>query len=584
MVFILCIQLLAVDPVTQSLLSRLEDCDASELSLVHQGIYNLPAEDLKERSLELIPQLFASLLTDQRLTSLQPLEYVVSVCSPKEAIIALLELSCQCEDTFNMIAFLVQHRLLALAANSLPADSQTYCLYTQNRRLLELVSQWSEECGEEEEANSKHLGVAIEWFLSLTSVFEIDFHSYSLKLINSKQANRFRLNYICVCVSLFLSSLAHLQQSLYYTHVEIPMVASFQLWLLGLYISFLEFTAQDFCYHFLFNNLVRIGLKPSFLLTNSDCLYPLFVTVESGFKGEEQESFNKFVRLGMAHYTYLAIHKGLLIGALPLCYSPVYLQESSCAIAAIFLPFSSPHITAMGLNLLERVSHASVELGTHCEWSTYGDICYALTQVMVSSDEEAHRKLAVRVFERMFRLYCSPLLHWLYKYLLWRVTHSPVSGFLVTLLKEQVSLALSDTAPQQHRLYFSGGYLQTLLQRVIKLSSREHSQVSGETDSILSTLNLLRYLLLRDSRGTNRTHVWNLILKVESYCSKLNHLAIQAIAFYRKELEISAAQSKSRAPNDAEIQMELSINHTITKLSLMLDVNARLTEIIADSN
>ena len=571
-----------MDPATESLLSRLEECAISELSLVHQEIYDLPAEELKEKSLELIPQLFARLLRDPRLNSLQTLEYVVSVSSPKEAIIALLELSCQCQDTFNMIAFLVQLRLLALVANSLPVDFQAYCICTQNRRLLELVSQWSVEC--ERESNSEQLGSEIEWFLSLSSVFELDFHSHSLKLINSNPGNRFRLNYICICISLFLSSLTSLQQSMHYTHIEIPKIVSFQLWLLGFYISFLDFTAQDSCYHFLFYKLIGSGLRPSFLLTNSECLYQLFIAVESGFEGEEQESFNKFIRLGIAHYTYLAIHQGLLLGALPLCYSPLYLQESSCAQAAAFLSFSPPHLTAMGLGLLEQVSKARGHLGTHCEWDTYGDISYALTQVMIYSDEEAHRKSAVRIFKRLFRLYCPPLLHWLYKYLLWRVTHSAATGFLTTLLKEQVALALSEAAPPELRLHFSGPRLQALLQRVIRLSSSEHGQIAGETESILSTLNLLRYLLLRDRRGANITHVWNLILKVESYCSKIDHLATQAIAHYHKEIELCAGQSNSRAPSDSEIQMELSINHTITKLSLILDVNARLTEIIADSN
>ena len=571
-----------MDPEAQSLLSRIEDSDASELSLIHQEIYNLPVEALKEKSLELIPQLFGRLLRDQQLTSLQTLEYVVSVSSPKEAIIALLELSCQSKDTFNMIAFLVQLRLLALGANSLSADFQTYCLCAQNRLLLELVGQWSEAC-EREDSSSEQLGTEIEWFLSLSSVFDVDFHSQSLKLINSNPDNRFRLNYVCICISLFLSSLTSLQQSLRYTHIEIPKIVTFQLWLLGLYISFLDFTAQDFCYHFLFNKLIGSGLKPNFILTDSDYLYPLFISVESGFEAEEQEAFNKFVRLGVAQYTYLAIHQGLLIGPLPICYSPLYLQERSCTSAAVFLAFSAPHLTAGGLSLLEKVSEVRGQLGTHCEWETYADICYSLTQVMVYSEEEAHRKSAVCIFERMFRL-CSPaLLHWLFKYLLWRVSHSAVTGFLTTLLKEQVSLALSDAASLELRRHFSGPLLRTLLQRVIKLTSREPRQLAEEMEAILSTLNLLRYLLLRDSRSNNKTHVWSLIFKVETYCSKLSQLAAQAVALYRNEIELTATQGAARVPNDTEIQMELSINQTITKLYLILDVNARVTEIIADS-
>ena len=565
-----------MDVQSRNLLDRLGNCDINELSLVHQEIYDLSEEELKGLSLELIPVLFSNLLRDSTLTSLQTLEFVAALSSPKESVIALLELSCLREENFNFIVFLIRLKLLALSANSLQDKMLHYCMSVENESFLELAGKWSEDC----DSGSDFPGEDIEWFLSLDTVFDVDFNSQSLKQININQTNRFRLNCMCVCMSLFLSSLRSLQTSLRIGSLEFPTLVTFHLWLLGLHTSFLDITPKDFCYQFLFKKLIS-HIKPGILLTNRSSLLLLFREVQSGFQGGDHDAYNKFVRLGTAHYVYLAIEQGFLIDPLPICYSSLYLQESICPIAGIFLSFSTTFLVSKGLQLLERVTGAELMFGIHCDWETYAELCHSLTQVMVYSEDEVNRKSAVTIFKRLFSFFSPPLLHYLYKYLLWRVSHSGIIGFLITTLKDKIHQSLTETT-SEYQLYFSGPSLHTLLKRIINITTNHASQLHNELDSILSTINLLRYLLLRDSKHTNITHVWYLIPKIRNYCSKLGNLAIEAIALSRKDLEISS-KNTARVKNSTELQMDESTQLTITKLSLIIDITDRLSEIINEN-
>ncbi|KAI6652522.1 Glomulin [Oopsacas minuta] len=568
-----------MDIQKKKLLNRLENCDLSDLSLVHQDIYTLPEEQLRSISLDLIPILFSNLLRDSCLTSLQTLEYVAAISNPKEAVIALLEISCYIENNFNLIVFLIQLKLLALSANSVSDKMQYYCIDIQNKRFLELVSQWSEDCDLGENKSNSYRE-EIEWLLSLNTVFEIDFNSQSLKIINSNQTTRFRVNCLFVSISLFLSSLRTLQTSLQFTHREFPTLVIFNLWLLGLYTSLLDLTSQDFCYQFLFSKLIST-IKPVFLITNSVSLFTLFATVQSGFEGEEHDSFNKLVRLGVAHFIYLAVHEGLIIDPLPICYSPIYLQESLFPITCVFLSFSAVHLTSRGLKMLERVTTMKIMFGVHCEWQTYAELCYSLTQVMVYSDEENNRKTAVNIFKRLFSLFPPPLLHWLYKYLLYKVSHAGVTGFIITILKDDIHKSLLDSISEEYRSYFTGSLLHSLLKRIVKIPTTQPAQLANEIDSILSTINLLRYLLLRDSEQTNNTQVWNLLTRIQNYTSNLNNLATEAIVLCHKDLDISAKQTPKT--NNSQKQIDESTQYTISKLYLIIDLNNRLSEIITES-
>ena len=568
-----------MDVQSQDLLDRLGNCDINELSIVHQEIFDLSEEELKRLSLELIPVLFSNLLRDSSLTSLQTLEYVAAISSPKESLIALLEISCLREDNFNFIVFLIRLKLLALSANSLQDRMLHYCISVENKSFLELSGQWSEDCDSE----SDYPGEDVEWFLSLGTVFDVDFNSQSLKQINVIQTNRFRLNSLCVCMTLFLSSLRSLQTSLRIGRLEFPTLVTFHLWLLGFHTAFLDITPKDFCFQFLFNKVIS-HVKPAVLLTNSSNFSLLFCEVQSGFEGEEHDAFNRFVGLGTAHYVYLAIQQRFVIDPLPICYSSLYLQESFCPIAGIFLSFSTTFLVSKGLKLLERVTGAEEMFGIHCNWETYAELCHSLTQVMVYSEDEIARKSAVNIFKRLFSFFSPPLLHYLYKYLLWRVSHSGITGFLITILKEHIHQSLTSTVSVEHQLYFSGPSLHTLLKRIIHITTNNANQLPNELDSILSTINLIRYLLLRDSKLTNVTHVWYLIPKIRNYSAKLGNLATEAIVFLHKDLEISAKRNTSHVMNSSELRMDESTQLTITKLSLIIDVNDRLCEIINENS
>ena len=575
---------------SHSLLSRIETCDTSHLSTLHQDIYNLSGEELGGLVLDLIPALFRRLQLDSHLTSLHALEYVVTSCSPKEVLLSLMEVSCSTADTYKPTLYLLHLRMLALVLNSLPPSSLSHALPAHTHSLLQITEQLS-ETGDSDtevwEGGGGEGGGGVEWLLSLHSVFDIDFKSNQLKLISAKRSNRFELSTLLISNSLLISSLRSLQEtSLPYLQTEFSSTLAFQLWLLGLSLR-LQLTHRDPCTRFLFSQIIRCRLKAILALTHFTDLSSLLSSVDTFPEQEgEQEGFKKMVGLGLSLYIHLSIShpQRLLLDPVPLCLSRGYLYECMCPVSSVLLSHSAPHITSLGLSLLEGEGSASWLLGGQSEWETHGEICHFLTEVMLYSEEEKCRQRAVLLFKKLLPFYPPPLLHWLYRYLLWKVHAPPAVGFLISSLKEEVHATLSGCRGEGHKEYFTGTALLLLLRRVVRVGVTEPGQLLEQADPILSSLNLLRYLMLRDPREKNHTQIWRLFSRIDAYSSHLSLLLTEAIHQTGRDLELSQSEeSRTKRNSVPSHPTTLMLQQDLNRLALLQDLNARLREILSQS-
>ncbi|XP_054156439.1 glomulin-like [Oppia nitens] len=154
----------------------------------------------------------------------------------------------------------------------------------------------------------------------------------------------------------------------------------------------------------------------------------------------------------------------------------------------------------------------------------------SLVQIMVYSAIESHRKRALTIFRRLVVAFDNS---GRYKILLSLLSqpqqHSGLQGLVISIYKD--FMFTSDL--------FLGQHLHRMLKSAIKSSLPEQvaSDLLEQNDTIFATLNLIRYICLKDSRSTNETKLWDLMPYIGDNLLKPLHKALDlSRAHYKLEL------------------------------------------------
>ncbi|XP_050311610.1 glomulin [Anthonomus grandis grandis] len=126
-----------------------------------------------------------------------------------------------------------------------------------------------------------------------------------------------------------------------------------------------------------------------------------------------------------------------------------------------------------------------------------------LSNEVVLNSEEVVRKSALELLSLYCKCFEVKGLYLLVKNLLKEVSHAGLKGYMINLYKERlVKEFRGDTVPE----HFKGAKLRSLLRQFCDLDE-DKKMLLEQFDQIVSTLNLLRYLILRDQR--NVTGFWD---------------------------------------------------------------------------
>lgn len=129
--------------------------------------------------------------------------------------------------------------------------------------------------------------------------------------------------------------------------------------------------------------------------------------------------------------------------------------------------------------------------------------------------------------------------------------HAGVAGMLIYLLKEQVNHELCSTVEES---WFQGTRLMSILQLVLKPPPKPGTEkdLVQDTDRIMGTLNLVRFILLRDL--SDKTNVWeNFTAMEQNFLEPLKETLKETTLQYQAELmrkKDEMAENKSNTKKD----------------------------------
>ncbi|XP_063110286.1 glomulin isoform X1 [Cavia porcellus] len=262
---------------------------------------------------------------------------------------------------------------------------------------------------------------------------------------------------------------------------------------------------------------------------------------------EFEEEEDKQLADSMASLAYLVFVQGIRIDQLPMVLSPSYILQFNMGHTEVFLQRTEESILSKGLELLEsgllRIEDNSL-LYQYLEIKSFLTVPQSLVKVMTLCPIETLRKKGLAMLQLYINKLDSQGKYTLFRCLLNTSNHSGVEAFIIQNIKNQIDISFKKTPNK----WFTGPQLISLLDLVLFLSEGAETDLLQNSDRIMASLNLLRYLIIKDNENDNQTGLWTELGKIENNFLKPLHTGLNmSKAHYEAEI-------KNRQENNQAVQ------------------------------
>ncbi|XP_011923368.1 PREDICTED: glomulin isoform X2 [Cercocebus atys] len=317
---------------------------------------------------------------------------------------------------------------------------------------------------------------------------------------------------------------------------------------------------------------------------------------------EFEEEEDKQLADSMASLAYLVFVQGIRIDQLPMVLSPLYLLQFNMGHIEVFLQRTEESVISKGLELLEnsllRIEDSSL-LYQYLEIKSFLTV--------------PQRKKSLAMLQLYINKLDSQGKYTLFRCLLNTSNHSGVEAFIIQNIKNQIDMSLKRT---HNNKWFTGPQLVSLLDLVLFLPEGAETDLLQNSDRIMASLNLLRYLVIKDNENDNQvsgvfekklmkagtretmrwqspqTGLWTELGNIENNFLKPLHIGLNmSKAHYEAEIKNSQEAQKSKdlcsitvggeeIPNMPP-EMQLKVLHSaLFTFDLIESVLARVEELI----
>ncbi|XP_023672456.2 glomulin, FKBP associated protein a [Paramormyrops kingsleyae] len=453
------------------------------------------------------------------------LTHILEVCSPKELLIGLLE---QVEDahpeaiaeTILLLLQPLQKVLLKLGTKK--ASSVGMALATLLNQVARLPVPYTRE---QEEDDTFGLCRCCAALLVFVQPF-VDEVSRGLET-KAAQQDELKTELLKFCMKCLKEPLLNAQLKEGTDSSESSPLRKFAIEILGVLCRIGESIPE-----LLFHHLLK-RKEPGFL--EEDARYP----VES-----------------LACLAYLLFVHHMATDMFPAVFSPVFVLRFNMEYINTLLTRKEESRLQKGLDLYEktltRVEDDSLPV-TLLDLKTFFSVPQNLVKVMTQCPVQHLRTKGLSVFQLSIDKFDLEAKHKFFRCMLKTSHHAGVEGYVIKNIKNQIDFGLK---PGNGNPWFVGSHLLPLLRLVLCLPQGPETDLLQNMDRIMESLNLLRYLLLRDKEYENETGIWTELYKIEDgYMKPLRVALNMSRAHYQMELKsirdsqrLKAREAKASPP------------------------------------
>lgn len=298
---------------------------------------------------------------------------------------------------------------------------------------------------------------------------------------------------------------------------------------------------------------------------------------------------------------YLIFAEHLLIANVPKVYDPIYVFQVYLHLTSALCSENHQSLIEKALKLSDAfvksvkgfgLSYQLLDSKSHCSF------CKTLSNIIIYNSSEINRKFALSILKRYIDNFEIRGKYMLIYNMVGTIPeqNSCLIGYLITYYKNVLNDALN-TEKENISRYFTGQKLFNLLDLFCFLHKGVQSDLVELADQIIASLNLLRYLAIRDK--SNTTKIWDYFPKLDKkFLKPLKQGLLLSKAHY--DLKISELNEEIKTGKGAEAntssvsvtvgdenlsQMPPSekfivLNSAITAFDVMESLLARLVELI----
>jgi hypothetical protein len=271
---------------------------------------------------------------------------------------------------------------------------------------------------------------------------------------------------------------------------------------------------------------------------------------------------DKIPILSIAVLYYLILAERIQLNEAPCVYSPLYIFQESLYLVVVLLKHSEELVVRKGLLLanavLALVSEGSVPYDL-LESPVHRAFVESLSEVMIYCDVENYRKSAVLTLRSYLFKFDIKGQYLLMLNIPTVVNHAGVIGYLIMILKDMIIKTLDSdiTSP-----YLTGKTLYDLISEYCSLLHGAETDLIENADQIVSALNLIRFLALRDRE--NKTGMWDYVgVMEESMLEPLRKGIRLSRAHYNMELKDLEEEKRNAVLNDKGLTSKSDVTITV---------------------
>ncbi|KAL4608317.1 glomulin isoform X1 [Arapaima gigas] len=265
----------------------------------------------------------------------------------------------------------------------------------------------------------------------------------------------------------------------------------------------------------LFHHLLRHKKEPGFL--EEDVRYP-------------KES--------LACLAYLLFVEHIGTESFPAVFSPVFVLQCNMEYINLLL---SRYVDDLYEKSLMRLENNSLPV-TLLELKIFFSAPQNLVNVMTLCPIQHLRTKALSVFQLSIDKFDMEAKYKFFRCMLKTSNHAGVEGYIIKNIRHQIEFALK---PGNGNPWFLGIHLLPLLRLALSLPQGPETDLLQGLDRIMESLNLLRYLLLRDKEPENETGIWTELYRIEDAFMKPLRLGLNmSRAHYEVELKRARENKK----------------------------------------
>ncbi|XP_009332055.1 PREDICTED: glomulin isoform X2 [Pygoscelis adeliae] len=259
----------------------------------------------------------------------------------------------------------------------------------------------------------------------------------------------------------------------------------------------------------------------------------------------------------LACLSYLMFVQHFGIDYFPVVFSPSYLLQCNMTHIEVLLKRTEESMLSKGLDLFEscllRMEDNSL-LHQYLEFRDFIDVPQDLVKVMTLCPIEHLRKKSLNILQLFIGKFDAEGKYTLFRCLLKTSNHAGVEGYIIKNIKDQIHLSLTAC----DNIWFTGHHLISLLDLVLLLPEGAETDLLQNSDRIMASLNLLRYLVIKDCESDNQTGVWTTLAKIEQNFLKPLHVG----------LNMSKAHYEAEIKNKKENRREAHSSNTVCSLTV----------------